>query len=609
MLQSYFCSRHRQIKESFVPHHQRLFANLSVFDTKKRPLMAMLSVLTCLNISQISCAETITLTNADIKKPTTTPTIAKTPVSPTIPTYTRLASPLAVNQLPDGFTEKIAQAKLPADGVSLLVQPLDGKSPLLSFYADTPRVPASTQKLIPTFVALDSLGKDFRWQTELWTHGVIIGDRLKGDVIVKGSGAPKLDDDQLQALLGHLALRGIRHIDGNVIVDVSRFRNVDFDVNAFDRRGLRPYNAMPNALLVNFGTITVDLSPNDRLAQSLTKNTPITAVPNAVTTALSKQANALPSDTPDTADSPEPPKPVRAFSQVNVTLTPKLADFDSVTHSNASQQSCRGMSEEKLIKLSEDSLKFLTTPSANCGETQSYWLTYPNADKMAVKAVSAHIHQQFNGFSGQVLLSKDGKLADDTLWQRMNLPNLIAVVDSAPLSEQISDINHYSNNVMTEQLALSLPIYANGETFSTYPKTFDFIHSWWQKHLPNHTAPIMTRASGLCRDCQVKPSSLLAVLMLASKHPDFNVYKTSLPLAGVNGTMKHLKNRQPNNPSIGRAFIKTGTLDNVSSMAGYVQGQSGKWYAVVAMLNAPNVKDNTAGKTLLDDFLWWTASQ
>ncbi|WP_268162007.1 D-alanyl-D-alanine carboxypeptidase, partial [Pasteurella multocida] len=84
---------------------------------------------------------------------------------------------------------------------------------------------------------------------------------LYGDVIVQGSGDPKLENERLYQLLAMIKAQGIKQVQGNLIIDNQQFQGVDFDVNAFDGKGLRPYNAQPNALLTNFGTVEVDLVP------------------------------------------------------------------------------------------------------------------------------------------------------------------------------------------------------------------------------------------------------------------------------------------------------------------------------------------------------------
>lgn len=554
----------------------------------------------------------------------------------------------AITHLPERIRNALLAANLPSDSVSIVVQPL-GKpndatlaKPVIDYQSQTPRTPASTQKLIPTYVALDSLGKDFRWRTELWLQGFVVNGVLYGDVIVKGGGDPKLEDDQVAALIGNLRYQGIAKLAGNVIVDNSVFRNVSFDINGFDGQGMRPYNAMPNGMLVNFGTLHIALVPNTRQQQALTQPSIMTAVPAAVKARLEQQAidahdaqllaairqqatstsgQSAASRVLPTLSSSDPQgaaSTVKAgsqpFSQYVVQLTPTLSDFKAPTVTPATHDSCRGVTEDKLIQVTREALNFLRVPSANCGSEQQYWVTYPDGDSLAVKTVAGKIRAQFPDFGGQILLS-NGQMAMPAsvplsqLGRTVMPPRLVAVHQSAPLAEQISDINHHSNNVMTEQVALSLPVYAAKQSHSTYPAAFGFIQSWWQQHLPNHTPPVMTRASGLCRDCLVTPDSLASLLVNAYHSPNFNIYRASLPIAGISGTMKHLKDRDPTNPAIGRGWIKTGTLDNVASMAGYIQAKSGQWYAVVAMINAPNTMYNLHAKAVLDNTLAWTAEQ
>ena len=90
-------------------------------------------------------------------------------------------------------------------------------SPLLSHQADIARTPASTMKLVPSFIALDTLGADFVWHTRVYHTGIIVGDTLYGDLIIQGSGDPKMTHERLQQLLYKVQTAGIRHINGNII--------------------------------------------------------------------------------------------------------------------------------------------------------------------------------------------------------------------------------------------------------------------------------------------------------------------------------------------------------------------------------------------------------
>lgn len=209
-----------------------------------------------------------------------------------------------------------------------------------------------------------------------------------------------------------------------------------------------------------------------------------------------------------------------------------------------------------------------------------------------MKAVQGEWQKLDAAFSGDVVMAKAR--------ESMGLPWLVSL--SKPLGEQIHLINQYSNNVMTEQVALSLPLASGEASVSDYPSAFSFIDRWWKKHLKSQP-PVMSRASGLCRDCAITPEAMAELLVFAYQQPDFEVFKASLPVAGISGTMANLAKRDASHPAIGRAHVKTGTLNDVSSLAGYVMGRDGKWYVFVAMVNAPNAGHDTKVLAVLDEML------
>lgn len=468
--------------------------------------------------------------------------------------------------LPTTITDKMSRAGLGSHEMSVWVKSIGGigeQVPLINHLADVPRTPASTQKLIATAIALDFLGADYRWQTRLYADGVVVGDALYGNLIIKGSGDPSLTHERLTALFGRLMGRGIHHIRGDIIVDNTAFVNVAQDVNAFDGQGLRAYNAQPNAFLINFGTLEVSMTPsgNWQFGESLD-----TKVFN-------------PTD-----------------NMAVVRLLPKLADFHAPTMIQGDIQSCR---TKPKFGLSADTLTITGQAGVGCGQA-SEWLTFADSEAFIAKAVKGTWQTLDKDFVGQVRLRQPYDGAGRTL-----LPLLFFA--SKPLSEQVYQINQYSNNVMTEQVALSLPLIV-GQKTSNYPKSFALINTWWQQHLTT-PAPIMSRASGLCRDCAVTPRALGELLEYSHYQPTFEVFKSSLPIVGQTGTMATFAKRRPHSPAIGRAFIKTGRLNNVASIAGYVMGRSGKTYAVVAIINADGAGNNTHAHDVLDEVIEWTAGQ
>lgn len=451
--------------------------------------------------------------------------------------------------LPVSVANKLGEAGIAQTNASFLAVSLNNQQPIISHLANTPRIPASTQKLITTAVALDTLGAEFAWRTDIYHTGVLANGVIYGDVVIVGSGDPSMDYQRLETLLGDLAKKA-SHITGNIYVDDGKFSGVNYDPYAFDGQGLRAYNAAPNAFLINFGTVEFRFVPSGWHDDAGKFVANINA-----THASIQQFPKL--------DGINPPKqiPIKKGCEL-----PKITIAPSVQVSGAF--------------------------GVDCG-TQSLWQTFGDNQSLAKKAVLATWRQHDGNFGGQVII---GKPPTNTHL----LP--IASTLSSPVSKQIWQINQYSNNVMTEQVALSLPLYVDGKAVSNYPLAFGFLDSWWKKHLDNDS-PIITRASGLCTDCLIRPTAMANLLGFMHRHKDFKTYKDSLPVAGVSGTMAGLAKRMPANPAIGRAWIKTGRLNDVAAIAGYVEGSSGNWYAVVGIINAPLAGSNPKATAALDEFL------
>ncbi|HKB54165.1 MAG TPA: D-alanyl-D-alanine carboxypeptidase, partial [Ramlibacter sp.] len=164
--------------------------------------------------------------------------------------------------LPPEIESALERARLPSDAVVLLVAPADGRGPpRLSYRADVPVNPASIAKLATTIAGLDLLGPAFTWRTPIYLGGPVQGGTLQGDLYIKGSGDPKLVAEQLWLLLRRVQGLGIRFIAGDIVLDRSAFETAASDPGAFDGEPQRPYNAAPDALLVNFKSMVLTFTP------------------------------------------------------------------------------------------------------------------------------------------------------------------------------------------------------------------------------------------------------------------------------------------------------------------------------------------------------------
>ena len=127
--------------------------------------------------------------------------------------------------------------------------------------------PASIAKLATTFAALDLLGPAFTWATPVYVDGSVRDGTLHGNLYIRGEGDPKLVAERLWLLLRRVQGLGIRSIAGDIVLDRSAFETAAADPGAFDGEPLRPYNAAPDALLLNFKSVVMTFTPQGGQAQ------------------------------------------------------------------------------------------------------------------------------------------------------------------------------------------------------------------------------------------------------------------------------------------------------------------------------------------------------
>ena len=128
--------------------------------------------------------------------------------------------------MPEPVSEALKHAHIPLSSVGVLVQQTEA-APLISLNADRAINPASTMKLLTTFAALETLGPAYRWKTEADLNGKLENGVLKGDLVFKGYGDPKLTVEQFWMWLRELRQRGLREIRGDIVLDHSFFAAVD----------------------------------------------------------------------------------------------------------------------------------------------------------------------------------------------------------------------------------------------------------------------------------------------------------------------------------------------------------------------------------------------
>jgi D-alanyl-D-alanine carboxypeptidase/D-alanyl-D-alanine-endopeptidase (penicillin-binding protein 4) len=439
-----------------------------------------------------------------------------------------LTATAASAALPRPVARAFLDERIPLASVSVVVQEIGAKRPLISHQPAKAMNPASTMKLVTTFAALELLGSDYRWKTEAYADGALSGGVLDGNLVLKGYGDPKITVEQFQSLIASLRGTGLAAIRGDLVLDRSYFAPPAHDPAAFDAEPLKPYNVGPDALLVNFKSVRF--------------------VFNA-------------SDGGEAADvRVEPP-----LESVAVTGAPRLVagecgDWRATLAASFVNGADRA------------SAAFAGRYSAACGERD--WYVALLDHRHYAYAMFAHYWKEAGGvFNGNV---RDGKVSSDA--------KPIATLLSAPLYDAIRDINKLSNNVMARQLFLTLAT-------SAYPPPATTAHAaaavrqWLGKRKLSFPELAIENGSGLSRRERIAARSMAALLAAADGSAVRADYESSLAVAATDGTMRK---RFLDEDVADRALLKTGTLEGVRALAGYVLGRGGKRYVVVCFVNHRN---------------------
>ena len=451
-----------------------------------------------------------------------------------------LACTAAVSQeLPSNVTQALHHAGIPAAAVGAYAQEVIAGRTLVSANAMTPLNPASTMKLVTTQAALQLLGPTYTWKTGAYAAGSQRGDELDGDLVIRGGGDPRFNVESLWLFLRQIREKGIRTINGDLVLDHSRFETRQFDAAQFDGAPLKPYNAGPDALLLNYHAFALRLVPDQASGRARVSVEPPVA--------------GLPVSGPVLVDG--------ECGNWNAGLAPSLTD--------------QGIAIDG------------TYPYA-CGENVLYAHPYQMSRAVFFGAVFRRLWTEMGGtLNGKV---RDGILPPDA--------RLVGEWQSVPLTQVITDINKFSNNVMARQLLLTLgsettPVPANPETGAAA------VRGWLQGRGIAAPDLVLDNGSGLSRNGRISAITMGRVLLAAYNSPTMPEFISSLPLVANDGTMRK---RLRDKPVAGRAHIKTGSLDGVRAIAGYVMAASGKWYAVACIVNHPNAG---AAREPLDLLVQW----
>ncbi|MBI5815283.1 MAG: D-alanyl-D-alanine carboxypeptidase/D-alanyl-D-alanine-endopeptidase [Nitrospinae bacterium] len=387
----------------------------------------------------------------------------------------------------------------------------------------TPLTPASVMKLVTTAAALNYLGVDYRFKTDVLYSGKREGGVLKGDIIVHGGGDPKLTPENIWRIAEEIRRQGITEVSGSLVADDTFFDGFHAPKGRGSKKTQRPYDAPHGALSVNFNTIGLHVYPGERdgepiVAEVEPKSDYIRIVNEAVTRSKSR-------------------RPIGAF-RVN-------GSDDVVVKVTGAMRP--GDAGGVIYMAIEDPLQFAAE-------------TFAAYFKRAGIKIAGGIKKEAAPQNARILYTHQ----------------------SEPLPVILRELNRHSNNFIAEQTLKTMAAEAGGSPGSA-ERGLALANQMLMDMGVDTSGLVFSDGSGLSKDNKLTAKALTELLAAMSKRFDIGPdFMASLGIMGVDGTVRK---RLKTSPAKAQARAKTGTLNGASALSGYVAGKDNKLYAFAILQN------------------------
>ena len=458
-----------------------------------------------------------------------------------------LLSAVSLAELPSEATRVAKALDIPASGVGVYIHAVGENQPRLIHNERSALNPASTIKLLTTFLALESLGPAYQWTTEAWVDGPVTKGVLYGNLYLKGHGDPSMVQERFWLFTREIMLAGVQDIRGDIVLDGTYYDLPATDPGAFDGQPYRVYNVVPHALLVNFQAVNFRFRPDPAGREVLVVADPLPA---------------------------------------NLQVQNQLV----LASGNCGYQAGVAMSVKDPPR---DRVVFSGRYSPRCGEYRM--------SRTVLKPLS-YTEGLFEDFWHRNGGTRAGQYREGTVPPGLDEP--LISVRSPNLAEVIRSVNKFSNNVMTRQILLTM-----GAEYAGPPATVEKGRQAVEATLADRGLSVpelyLENGAGLSRDTRISAESLGRVLVEARRSLYASEFVASMALAGMDGTMRR---RFRGSPLSGRMHLKSGRLDHVQAVAGYVIAKDGQEYVVVILQNYPDAHRGL-GEELQNALLDWVYRQ
>ncbi|VEC20119.1 D-alanyl-D-alanine carboxypeptidase dacB precursor [Shimwellia blattae] len=432
---------------------------------------------------------------------------------------------MALNAQAANVEEYVSQ--LPAGAnLAMVAQKVGAPAPVVEYHSQQMALPASTQKVITALVALLQLGPDYRFTTTLESRGELKDGVLNGDLIARFEGDPTLRRQSLRNMVNAVKKAGITQVTGNVVIDTSVFAS-------HDKAPGWPWNDMTQCFSAPPAAAIVD-----RNCFSVTLNSP-----QPGETAFVRIASYY---------------PVNVFSQVK-TLP-------------------RGSAEAQYCEL-----------DVVAGDLNRYTLTGCLAQRQDPLPLAFAI-QDGAGYAGAILkqelktagISYAGSLVRQT--QPGPSGTVLASTQSPPLQSLLRIMLKKSDNMIADTVFRTI-----GRSYYNVPGTWragaDAVRQVLRKNAGIDLGnTILVDGSGLSRHNLISPATMMQILQYIAQNDSKLNFISMLPLSGHDGTLQYRAGLHQAGVD-GKLSAKTGSLQGVYNLAGFMTTASGQRVAFVQFLS------------------------
>jgi len=428
---------------------------------------------------------------------------------------------------PADIARAAGKAGIPLQAISIVVQSPRNEM-LLALNAETPRKTGSVMKLLPTLVALQQLGPQFKFHTDLLANPES-GRPQHWNVAIRGGGDSGFQYADLINLLSEAKKQGVRSIYAPIIADRRRFGDDKGKMSGINLSIGSVSGILPDALSVGFSAIELKLPAQHQ-------------------------------------------DPI----QIDPPFKLLLKTDREVNHT----QICPKGWDEGLSLVPQSSEKTKQEKLSLEGQ-------WPKECPEVMIRRAPLSPQDLWAWSMRLALKQLGyaKLPEVIEGQAPSYAKVSIRYFSRPMASLVRDINKYSNNMAARTLLLNLAA-ESGFIPANTESGVQVIQQWLKSRGLIFPELVIENGSGLSHREVITPSHLAAFLKVSTNEPVFPYYLDSLPIPGELGTMQK---RFLGRPDRLQWHLKTGRLDGVRTLAGFHVNRSGSLTTVVCMIEHENL--------------------